>query len=144
MREGEEFILTCKAQGSTSLSFYWYKDGVPINVTLATRFGKKKKKIIFDKTKLFLRKFIYIVWQYFRGMWFHVLPDTEYRKIGLLGIERAELYDSGNFTCQVRDWQLQQCRSISIFVTQTSRIKIRPLNVIANRVSIKNFITIYD
>lgn len=37
VEEGDEFSLSCIAYGSPSMSFHWYKDGVPINVTQAIR-----------------------------------------------------------------------------------------------------------
>uniref|UniRef100_A0A1B0AT94 Ig-like domain-containing protein n=1 Tax=Glossina palpalis gambiensis TaxID=67801 RepID=A0A1B0AT94_9MUSC len=37
IREGNEFVLSCTAQGSPRMSFQWYKDGVIVNVSRATR-----------------------------------------------------------------------------------------------------------
>ncbi len=59
--------------------------------------------------------------------------------MGLLGIERAELYDSGTFTCQVKDWGQQQCRSINVHVEKAPSVKIEPLNIVAHEVKIENF-----
>lgn len=37
VREGDDFILSCVARGSSSMQFSWYKDGVLINASLARR-----------------------------------------------------------------------------------------------------------
>lgn len=35
--EGEQYIISCIAQGSSRMTFGWYKDGIFVNVTKATR-----------------------------------------------------------------------------------------------------------
>jgi hypothetical protein len=37
LHEGDEFIVSCLAQGSTAMEFRWFKDGIPVNETLALR-----------------------------------------------------------------------------------------------------------
>lgn len=37
IRKGDEFIISCTAQGSSHMTFRWYKDGIFVNVTKATR-----------------------------------------------------------------------------------------------------------
>uniref|UniRef100_A0A182V981 Ig-like domain-containing protein n=1 Tax=Anopheles merus TaxID=30066 RepID=A0A182V981_ANOME len=43
IRENTEFILSCVAQGSSTMSFRWYKNGYFVNVTKATRLPQPEK-----------------------------------------------------------------------------------------------------
>lgn len=36
--EGEQFIISCKAQGPRDIQFKWFKDGSPINESISTRY----------------------------------------------------------------------------------------------------------
>uniref|UniRef100_A0A182REY5 Ig-like domain-containing protein n=1 Tax=Anopheles funestus TaxID=62324 RepID=A0A182REY5_ANOFN len=73
IRENTEFILSCVAQGSSTMSFRWYKNGYFVNVTKATR-----------------------------NMWTRLLPlDSKDHYTALLGINRANRLDEGIYTCQV-------------------------------------------
>ncbi|KAG5870509.1 hypothetical protein JTB14_012630, partial [Gonioctena quinquepunctata] len=45
IRENDEFILSCVARGSPTMTFRWFKDGIPINVTSTSR---KWMKLIKD------------------------------------------------------------------------------------------------
>lgn len=38
IRERDELILSCVARGSTTMAFRWFKDGIFVNVTEATRY----------------------------------------------------------------------------------------------------------
>lgn len=53
----------------------------------------------------------------------------------LLSIEGAVMYDTGTYTCQIKDWQTQQCKSIGVSVIQPVRVGVKPLYKTVNRVS---------
>lgn len=44
--EGEQFIISCTAQGPPDMQFKWFKDGYPINTSISTRY--KKILILFN------------------------------------------------------------------------------------------------
>uniref|UniRef100_A0A182NBV3 Ig-like domain-containing protein n=1 Tax=Anopheles dirus TaxID=7168 RepID=A0A182NBV3_9DIPT len=83
IRENTEFILSCVAQGSSTMSFRWYKNGYFVNVTKATR-----------------------------NMWTRLLPlDSKDHYTALLGINRANRLDEGIYTCQVRKYAVMKRKS---------------------------------
>ncbi|KAG8260941.1 hypothetical protein J6590_085670 [Homalodisca vitripennis] len=101
VRQGEEFVLSCIVQGSSHLSFRWFKDGVFVNITKSRR-----------------------------TMWSRLLPlDSSEQYTALLGVERADPLDKGVYTCQVTDWGYQQCRSVSLEVLQVPRVRLDPMSI---------------
>lgn len=46
----------------------------------------------------------------------------------LLTIDKATLLDAGQYTCQVIDWGMQQCKSIYIDIKDEPDVKIVPLS----------------
>lgn len=50
IRQDAEFILSCEAQGSPKMVFRWYKNGVFLNTTKATRWVRQRTKIAFRKS----------------------------------------------------------------------------------------------
>nr|CAD7568769.1 unnamed protein product [Timema californicum] len=97
IREGDEFILSCIARGSSYMTFQWYKDGVLVNTTKALRI-----------------------------MWTELLPpDSQDQYTAVLGVERASPLDEGKYTCKVADWGAQQCRSVTLEVLQPPKGKCR-------------------
>ncbi|XP_044012319.1 uncharacterized protein LOC122855196 isoform X2 [Aphidius gifuensis] len=93
VRLGNEFVLSCTAQGSDGLKFTWYKDNMLINMS---------------KT--------------YREIWYKNMPnDGSDIYSSILTIEKATLLDSGQYTCQAIDWGSQQCKSIYIDVKVVPR-----------------------
>lgn len=37
IRQGDPFSLSCEAQGSPDIQFNWFKDGIYVNISKATR-----------------------------------------------------------------------------------------------------------
>ncbi|XP_025264739.1 uncharacterized protein LOC105250957 isoform X2 [Camponotus floridanus] len=96
---GEEIVFWCVAQGS--IKFTWYKDGMLVNTSKATREIK-----ISD------------------------LPnDGSDMYASMLRIEKATLLDSGQYTCQVMDWSVQQCKSTYVEVRDEPEVKVIPMSV---------------
>ncbi|XP_054277561.1 uncharacterized protein LOC128996328 [Macrosteles quadrilineatus] len=101
VRLGEKFILTCVAQGSSHLTFRWFKDDVLINTTRARR-----------------------------SIWSRLLPlDSMEQYTALLGVEQADPLDGGRFTCQVTDWGYQQCKSVVLEVLRPPQIRLDPITL---------------
>ncbi|KYN09639.1 Brain-specific angiogenesis inhibitor 1 [Trachymyrmex cornetzi] len=97
---GEQIVLSCAAQGSYSISFTWYKDGMLVNTSKATR-----------------------------EIWITNLPnDGSDLYTSILTIEKATLLDAGQYTCQVVDWGVQQCKSIYIEVRDEPDVKVVPMS----------------
>ncbi|XP_058056477.1 uncharacterized protein LOC131207861 [Anopheles bellator] len=98
VRENTEFILSCVAQGSSTMSFRWYKNGFFVNVTKATR-----------------------------NMWTRLLPlDSKDHYTALLSIGRANRLDGGIYTCQVSDMSIQQCRSTKVQILEAPQLRVDP------------------
>ncbi|XP_055634797.1 uncharacterized protein LOC129774820 isoform X2 [Toxorhynchites rutilus septentrionalis] len=101
VRENTEFILSCVAQGSSTMSFRWYKNGFFVNVTKATR-----------------------------NMWTRLLPlDSKDHYTALLGITKASPLDEGIYTCQVNDMGMQQCRSTKVQILGAPQLRVDPPSV---------------
>ncbi|XP_015605218.1 uncharacterized protein LOC107272516 [Cephus cinctus] len=101
VRLGDQFILSCVAQGSHNLNFTWYKDNMLVNMSKATR-----------------------------EIWYRHLPnDGSDQHTSLLMIDKATLLDAGEYTCQVIDWGVQQCKSVYIEVRDEPDVKIIPMSV---------------
>ncbi|XP_011869208.1 PREDICTED: uncharacterized protein LOC105562756 isoform X2 [Vollenhovia emeryi] len=97
---GEQIILSCAAQGSYSINFTWYKDGMLVNTSKATR-----------------------------EIRIHRLPnDGSDVSTSTLTIEKATLLDAGQYTCQVVDWGVQQCKGIYIEVRDEPDVKVVPMS----------------
>ncbi|XP_076756881.1 uncharacterized protein LOC143426987 isoform X2 [Xylocopa sonorina] len=96
---GDQFILSCIAQGS-GINFTWYKDNMPVNTNKATR-----------------------------EIWYRHLPnDGSDLHTSLLTIEKATLLDAGQYTCQIVDWGVQQCKSIYVDVRDEPDVKVMPMS----------------
>nr|XP_031835747.1 uncharacterized protein LOC116428347 isoform X1 [Nomia melanderi]XP_031835748.1 uncharacterized protein LOC116428347 isoform X1 [Nomia melanderi]XP_031835749.1 uncharacterized protein LOC116428347 isoform X1 [Nomia melanderi] len=102
---GDQFVLSCTAQGSYSLNFTWYKDNMLVNMSKATR-----------------------------KIWYKHLPnDGSDLHTSLLTVEKASLLDAGQYTCQVVDWSVQQCKSIYIDVRDEPNVKVMPMSATINK-----------
>ncbi|GLH12058.1 Uncharacterized protein GBIM_16809, partial [Gryllus bimaculatus] len=105
VREDDEFILACVAQGSARTTFRWYKDGAPVNHSRALR-----------------------------RVWTQLLPaDAQDQYTALLGVERAHPLDEGRYTCQVTDWGVQQCRSLRLQVLTRPQVRLLPMSATLER-----------
>ncbi|RZC38042.1 uncharacterized protein BDFB_006490, partial [Asbolus verrucosus] len=102
IRQRDEFILSCVARGSPTMSFRWFKDGIFVNVTECT--SHKWSRLIKD-------------------------PHLEDQYTALLGVERSDILDSGTFTCQVEDFGIQQCLSRRVFIKAPPVIKVEPMSL---------------
>ncbi|KAL1140732.1 hypothetical protein AAG570_000662 [Ranatra chinensis] len=99
VRQGDSFLLSCLAQGSAGVSFRWFKDGAPVNVSKATR---KMKEWV-------------------------GLHDSSDKITSFLEVEKAEVLDGGQFTCRALDWGYQQCKSIRIYIVQPLKVNVAPV-----------------
>ncbi|XP_012282702.1 uncharacterized protein LOC105700951 [Orussus abietinus] len=99
VRLGDQFVLSCVAQGSYGLNFTWYKDDMLVNTSKATR-----------------------------GIWCRHLPnDGSDQHTSLLTIDKATLLDAGRYTCQAIDWGIQQCKSVFIEVRDEPEVVVTPM-----------------
>ncbi|BES95766.1 Hypothetical protein NTJ_08575 [Nesidiocoris tenuis] len=97
---GGDFSMKCVAKGSTSTNFRWYKDGVPINGTFAIR-----------------------------NVTTWVGPqDSSDKLVSVLMIQDAQRLDEGEYTCQVVDWGVQQCKSVHLSVIQPLNVVVAPMS----------------
>ncbi|KAJ8918647.1 hypothetical protein NQ315_013153 [Exocentrus adspersus] len=101
IRENDEFILSCVARGSPTMTFRWFKDGAFINVTSTSR---KWIKLIKDP---------------------HI-PD---QYTALLAVQNAHPLDEGTFTCQVEDFSTQQCLSKHVRVGRKPLVRVEPMSL---------------
>jgi hypothetical protein len=60
--------------------------------------------------------------------------DSEDQYTALLGIERASRLDEGVYTCQVVDWDIQQCKSLRLEVLARPEVEVIPKSVTVERV----------
>jgi hypothetical protein len=68
-------------------------------------------------------------------MWTKLLPmDSDDQYTALLGIERASRFDEGVYTCQVVDWDVQQCKSLRLEVLIRPEVEVIPKSVTVERV----------
>ncbi|XP_059471257.1 uncharacterized protein LOC132194158 [Neocloeon triangulifer] len=98
---GDEFIVSCLAQGSTAMEFRWFKDGIPVNESLALR---DMEQTLLDR-------------------------DSRDMYTALLRVSSATPLDEGNYTCQVVDREVQQCKSLYIEVASPPIVTISPMSV---------------
>ncbi|XP_023311270.1 LOW QUALITY PROTEIN: uncharacterized protein LOC108910229 [Anoplophora glabripennis] len=101
IRERDEFILSCVARGSPTMTFRWFKDGVFVNVTSTSR---KWIKLIKD-------------------------PHIADQYTALLAVQSAHGYDEGTFTCQVEDFNIQQCLSKQVKVGRRPFVRVEPMSL---------------
>lgn len=64
-----------------------------------------------------------------------MVPDEDDIYRSLLVVERAAKYDTGTYTCQVKDWGLQQCNSTNVVIRPMPHVQMKPMNIVASRVS---------
>ncbi|CAH1407035.1 unnamed protein product [Nezara viridula] len=103
--EGEPVVLSCIAQGSEQIEFYWYKDGYSIDTNKSSN-----------------------------ELWLQKLPKNskdEYRAV--LGIKSAKPVDTGRYTCRVLDWGLKECRSVFLEVQSPPAVHISPMTASINK-----------
>jgi hypothetical protein len=68
-------------------------------------------------------------------MWTKLLPmDSDDQYTALLGIERASRLDEGVYTCQVVDWDVQQCKSLRLEVLVRPEVEVIPKSITVERV----------
>jgi hypothetical protein len=60
--------------------------------------------------------------------------DSEDQYTALLGIERASHLDEGIYTCQVVDWDIQQCMSIRIEILLRPEVEVIPKSITVEKV----------
>lgn len=71
-----------------------------------------------------------------REIWISYLPnDGSDVYTSVLTIEKANLLDGGQYTCQVVDWGVQQCKSIYIEIRDEPEVKVMPMSAIIEKVS---------
>jgi hypothetical protein len=71
----------------------------------------------------------------YRSMWTKLLPmDSDDQYTALLGIERASRLDEGVYTCQVVDWDVQQCKSLRLEVLVRPEVEVIPKSITVERV----------
>jgi len=74
----------------------------------------------------------------FREIWITYLPnDGSDLYTSILTIEKATLLDAGQYTCQVVDWGVQQCKSIYIEVRDEPDVKVVPMSASIEKVNRK-------
>lgn len=69
-------------------------------------------------------------------MWITQLPNDGDVYTSLLTIKKAILLDAGQYTCQVTDWGVQQCKSIYIEVRDDPDVKVIPMSATIEKVSL--------
>ncbi|XP_039292578.1 uncharacterized protein LOC111062656 [Nilaparvata lugens] len=105
VRYGDEFILSCIAQGSSYMTFRWLKDGIAINE---------------DKSV--------------RNIWTKLLQkDSQDQYTALLSIKQADELDRGRYTCHVTDWGQQQCHHIDLEVIPPPLVRVQPITITAQK-----------
>jgi len=60
--------------------------------------------------------------------------DSDDQYTALLGIERASRLDEGVYTCQVVDWDVQQCKSLRLEVLIRPEVEVIPKSITVERV----------
>ncbi|KAG4065929.1 hypothetical protein HA402_008925 [Bradysia odoriphaga] len=105
IRQGDDFNLTCTAEGSSKLMFRWYKNKILINVTKASSHRK--------------------IWQM-------DFPDRNAKDVYIshLAVTRASRFDKGVYTCQVViDSGMEQRRSTAINILSKPELRVDPPSV---------------
>ncbi|KAK6637504.1 hypothetical protein RUM44_007924 [Polyplax serrata] len=99
IRVGQEFSISCIAQGSVYMTFTWLKDGATINESVITR-----------------------------SVSMHLIYLSRGRYQYTLMIDKASLLDEGIYTCHVSDWHVQQCKGIHVHVAGPPEIRLTPMS----------------
>jgi hypothetical protein len=60
--------------------------------------------------------------------------DSDDQYTALLGIERASRLDEGVYTCQVVDWDVQQCQSLRLEVLVRPEVEVIPKSITVEKV----------
>ncbi|XP_063236742.1 uncharacterized protein LOC134539008 [Bacillus rossius redtenbacheri] len=102
---GQAFRLSCAALGSPSATFSWFKDGLPVDVTAATRDMSVRT----------------------------LAADQSERRVSVLEVRAAHPLDDGVYTCQAVDWGSQQCRAARLRVLQPPRLRVFPRSIAARK-----------
>lgn len=63
------------------------------------------------------------------------LEESENRTVGILYISKASYLDKGIYTCQVVDWNMQQCKSLRLDVLLPPIVQISPMSITIQKVS---------
>ncbi|KAG5682683.1 hypothetical protein PVAND_012018 [Polypedilum vanderplanki] len=101
LREGDDLVLKCTAQGSAETKFNWFKNGFLLNATRSIRKFSIQRK--FD--------------------------EGSYTVVSVMRLNSTEQHDSGHYTCQASDWGLEICKSIKIEVLAPPSIRLEPPSV---------------
>ncbi|CAG7832314.1 unnamed protein product [Allacma fusca] len=101
IRTGEDFSITCEAVGSAGIKLSWYKDGIAINSSLATRHMYED----------------------------HIPRKSQDRSVSRLILYKASMYDRGEFTCQAADMGEMQCASSFVDVLLPPIIEVEPMSL---------------
>lgn len=72
-------------------------------------------------------------------MWTRKLQENNNRHTLLLTIEQADVFDSGTYTCEVKDSGYKQCHSIAVSVLQVPHVKLNPLSISTEKVTRETF-----
>ncbi|KAL0272241.1 UNVERIFIED_CONTAM: hypothetical protein PYX00_005296 [Menopon gallinae] len=99
IRIGQEYSISCIAQGSVYMTFTWLKDGVAVNEEIATR-----------------------------SVSLHLIELSEGRYQYTLVVEKAHPLDEGIYTCHVSDWNVQQCKGIHLSIATPPEIQLIPMS----------------
>lgn len=82
---------------------------------------------------------------YFREIRINRLPnDGSDVYTSVLTIEKATLLDAGQYTCQVVDWGVQQCKGIYIEIRDEPDVKVVPMSATIEKVSCKQIHSMYE
>lgn len=122
LHEGDEFIVSCLAQGSTTMEFRWFKDGIPVNESVALRWVCRRQKRAggISTWKRFWLNFLYTkpnwkilnlnairkhkLWEIFEGLFwdFDVRPEKPFwsdrRRLTHCLIPK-EAFERGSISC---------------------------------------------
>ncbi|KRT86063.1 Immunoglobulin, partial [Oryctes borbonicus] len=105
IHEGDDFVLSCSAQGSPNMSFRWYKDGMFVNIT---QFKNNKWVTLRKGSSL-----------------------TNY--LAILTVDKATILDDGLFTCQVEDFNIQQCLSKRIEIRSRPTVMLDTMSLTVSK-----------
>ncbi|ENN76538.1 hypothetical protein YQE_06989, partial [Dendroctonus ponderosae] len=66
-----------------------------------------------------------------RHKWIKLIKDPHVtdQYTALLAVQKAQKYDEGKFTCQVEDFNIQQCMSKFVKVKRRPSVKIEPMSL---------------
>lgn len=81
--------------------------------------------------------FINVFFLFSSRKWSRLITDSypdDHQYSALLGVAKADFLDSGVFTCQVVDSNVQQCLSLKVSIKTPPTIKIQPLSLTVKKV----------